>query len=82
MNGQIATSIDPNFKRPYTDEYSAAVDRELMPSVKLSVVYSYRREKNTQASMNPDFPYATTLTTAVDPGPGGWLDCPKLAAGP
>jgi len=71
VNGQIATSIDPNFKRPYTDEYSAAVDRELMPNVKLSVVYTYRREKNTQASANPDNPYATTLTSAVDPGVDG-----------
>ena len=71
VNGQIATSIDPNFKRPYTDEYSAGVDRELMPNVKLSVVYTYRREKNTQASANPDNPYATTLTSAVDPGLDG-----------
>jgi Carboxypeptidase regulatory-like domain/TonB-dependent Receptor Plug Domain len=71
VNGQIATSIDPNFKRPYTDEYSAGVDRELMPNVKLSVVFTYRREKNTQASANPDNPYATTLTSAVDPGLDG-----------
>src|SRR5262245_29311792 len=71
VNGQIATSIDPNFKRPYTDEFSAGVDRELMPNVKLSVVFTYRREKNTQASANPDNPYATTLTSAVDPGLDG-----------
>jgi len=66
------TSIDPNFARPYTDEYSFGVDRELMPSVKLSAVYTYRREKNTQASLNPDNPYASTLTTALDPGPDGF----------
>src|SRR5262249_2944849 len=66
------TIIDPNFTRPYTDEYSFGIDRELMPSVKLSAVYTYRREKNTQAQLNPDNPYATTLTTAVDPGPDGF----------
>jgi hypothetical protein len=65
------TTIDPNFRRPYTDEYSFGVDRELMANTKLAVVYTYRREKDTQASLNPDNPYATTLTTAVDPGIDG-----------
>jgi hypothetical protein len=71
INGQVATSIDPNFSRPYTDEYSFALDRELMANTKLSVVYTYRREKNQQATLNPDNPYASTLTTAVDPGIDG-----------
>ena len=43
----MLTSIDPNFKRPYTDEYSFGVDRELTANFKLSAVYTYRREKNT-----------------------------------
>jgi hypothetical protein len=71
VNGQTLTSIDPNFSRPYTDEYSFAVDRELMANFKLSATYTYRRERNTQATLNPDNPYATTLTMAVDPGPDG-----------
>ena len=72
VNGQILTSIDPNFSRPHTDEYAFGVDRELMANLKLSTVFTYRREQNLQASMNPDSPYATTLTTAVDPGPDGF----------
>lgn len=72
VNGQILTSIDPNFRRPYTDEYSFGLDRELMANFKLSTAFTYRREKNLQTSMNPDTPYATTLTTAVDPGPDGF----------
>jgi hypothetical protein len=71
VNGQVATSIDPNFARPYTDEYSFALDRELMANTKLSVVYTYRREKLPQVTLNPDNPYATTLTSAVDPGLDG-----------
>jgi hypothetical protein len=71
VNGAILTSIDPNFSRPYTDEYSFGVDRELMASFKLSAVYSYRRDENTQASMNPANPYATTRTSTVDPGIDG-----------
>ncbi len=70
------TSIDPNFSRPYTDEFSGGVDRELMANFKLSAVYTYRREKNLQASLNPDNPYATTLTTAADPGPDGFVGTP------
>jgi carboxypeptidase family protein/TonB-dependent receptor-like protein len=71
VNGQIATSIDPNFTRPYTDETSFGLDRELMANTKLGVVFTYRREKNLQTSLNPDNPYASTLTTAVDPGIDG-----------
>ena len=56
------TSIDPNFSRPYTDEFSVGLDRELMANFKLSVVYTYRREKNIQASINPAIRYATTPT--------------------
>jgi len=71
VNGQIATSIDPNFSRPYTNEFSIGVDRELMPNTKFSAVVTYRREKNFQAYYNPDNPYASTLTSAVDPGIDG-----------
>jgi hypothetical protein len=73
VNGQIATSIDPNFSRPYTDEYSFGVDRELAANFKVAVVGTYRREKNLQVSINPDNPYATATQQAVDPGPDGFI---------
>ncbi len=71
VNGQVLTSIDPSFRRPYTDETSVGLDRELMTDTKLSVVYTYRREKYPQVTANPDNPYASTLSSAVDPGPDG-----------
>ena len=72
VNGAILTSIDPNFSRPYTDEFNVGVDREIAANVKLSAVYTYRREKNLQATRNPgDGVYATTPTSAVDPGIDG-----------
>jgi hypothetical protein len=71
ISSGTTTTIDPDFQRPYTDEYSAGLDRELMQNVKLSVVYTYRREREQQASMNADHPYATTPSIAVDPGPDG-----------
>ena len=71
VNGAILTSIDPEFSRPYTDEFSASIDRELVAGMKLSASYTYRRERNTQASYNPDNPYDSFLTSAVDPGIDG-----------
>jgi carboxypeptidase family protein/TonB-dependent receptor-like protein len=71
LTSGTTTTIDSGFRRPYTDEYSFAVDRELMASLKFSAVYTYRREKYLQVSMNPDNPYESTLTSAVEPGPDG-----------
>ncbi len=71
VNGQVATSIDSDFRRPYTDEYTASLDRELMADTKFSAVFTYRRERYQQVTINPDNPYATTLTPAVDPGLDG-----------
>ncbi len=65
------TSIDPDFKRPYTDEFTVGMDRQLLPDLKLSVTYTDRRENNLQVSANPDNPYDTALTTAIDPGLDG-----------
>lgn len=71
LTSGTTTTIDPNFSRPYTDEFAIGVDRELMADFKLSAGFSYRRERNLQASANPDNPYATSLTSAVDPGIDG-----------
>ena len=73
LTSGTTTTIDSNFSRPYTDEYSFGVDRELMANFKLSAGFTYRRERNLQASANPDNPYATTTTSAVDPGIDGVL---------
>ena len=67
----ITTSIDPDYSRPWTDEYTAGVDREVMPTVRLSAVFTYRREDNPQATFNPANPYSTTLTSRADAGPDG-----------
>jgi hypothetical protein len=64
-------SFDPDYRRPYTDEYTAGVDHELMPSVRLSTVFTYRREKYPQATANPANPFDTFLTTRADSGRDG-----------
>jgi len=73
LTSGTTTSIDSNFSRPFTDEFSFGVDHELMANFKLSVGYTYRRERNLQVSANPDIAYATTLTSAIDPGIDGTL---------
>jgi Carboxypeptidase regulatory-like domain/TonB-dependent Receptor Plug Domain len=67
----VTTSFDPEIKRPYTNEFTAGVDRELIPGVKLATVYTYRVERNPQATLNPDFPFASTTTSRTDVGRDG-----------
>jgi len=75
--GGLTTSFDPNFKRPYTNEVTAGMDRELMPSLKLSAVFTYRAERYRQANLNTAAPLDTwVLTTAPDPGPDGIMGTP------
>jgi hypothetical protein len=56
-------SFDPDYRRPYTDEYTGGMDHELLLALKLSVNYTYRREKDPQATSNPANPFESTLTT-------------------
>jgi hypothetical protein len=65
------TSISPDFERPWTDEYTASVDHELLPTLRLSAVFTYRREDNPLATMNPANPYASTLSSRPDAGRDG-----------
>ena len=64
-------SVDPDYLRPYTDEYTGGVDHELIPSLRLSGVYTHRVERNPQATSNPANPYDTFLTTRADTGRDG-----------
>jgi hypothetical protein len=66
------TSFDPNFKRPYTNEITAGVDREVPGNLKVSAIFTYRAEKNQQAFLNTAAPFGSWPTkTAIDPGPDG-----------
>ena len=65
------TTVDPGYRRPYTDEFTGGFDRDLGRAFKLSVVATYRREKYPTATYNPAFPFATTTTSRADTGPDG-----------
>ena len=70
--GGLTTSFDPDFRRPFTNEVTAGVDRELIPNLKLSAVFTYRSERYPQASLNTAAPLDTwVLISRADPGPDG-----------
>ncbi len=60
-------SVDPDYLRPYTDEFTGGVDHELFPALRLSAAYTHRVERNPQATSNPANPYDTFLTTRGEP---------------
>jgi hypothetical protein len=62
---------DPDYRRPYTDEFTGGVDHELFANLRLSVIATHRAEKDVQATSNPANPYDTFLTTRPDNGRDG-----------
>lgn len=64
-------SVDPDYLRPYTDEYTGGLDHELFANLRLSIVGTHRVERNPQATSNPANPYDTFLTTRPDSGRDG-----------
>ena len=64
-------SRDPDYLRPYTDEFTGGLDHELFPSLRLSVIGTHRVERNREATSNPANPYDTFLTTRADTGRDG-----------
>ena len=74
VSSAAATSFDPNFSRPYTNEFTAGVDQELQGNIKLSAVFTYRQEKNQQAFVNTAVPLTSFPPRSTpDAGPDGVL---------
>ncbi len=66
-------SIDSDYTRPYTNEFTGGVDHELLPALRLSATFTHRLERNPQATANPANPFDTFLTTRADAGRDGVL---------
>ncbi len=72
VGGAAISSIDPNLKQPYTDELLLGFERELIPDLRLSVVGTFRRERNLYAPFDLGVQAsAYTPVTITDPGPDG-----------
>ena len=70
--GGLTTKFDPDLKRPYTNEVTGGIDRELVPSLRLSAVYTWRSERYQTANLNTVAPLDTWVpVTRFDPGPDG-----------
>jgi hypothetical protein len=70
--GGLTTSFDPDLKRPYTNEVTGGVDRELVPNLRLSAVFTWRSERYQTANLNTAAPLDTWVpVTRADPGPDG-----------
>src|SRR5262249_39695400 len=61
---------------PYTDEYTVGADRDLGQALKVSAVYTYRRDRYQLGTVNTARAYATTFTTRPDAGPAGVAGTP------
>ena len=57
--GSLITSMDPDIKRPRTDEISASVDHELVPDLRLSVAFNYRHERELFGNHDVGVPYSS-----------------------
>ena len=64
-------TVDEDYRRPYTDEFTGGIDHELFPNLRLSIIGTHRAEKDVQATTNPAKPYDTFLTTRPDNGRDG-----------
>ena len=73
--GGLITSFDPGVRRPRTDELSASIDHELLPNLKLSVVFTHRRERDNFGNMDVGVPAsAYSPVSRVDSGRDGLAD--------
>ncbi len=69
--------VDPDLKRPVTDEFTVGFERELPSQMLFSFNFIYRKDKDLQDDINTGVPFsAFTPVTATDPGPDGVLGTP------
>src|SRR5262249_8847028 len=69
--------VDPDLKRPKTDEFTAGVDTQILKDTLLTVTFIYRKDKDLQDDINTGVPFsAYTPVQITDPGPDGILGTP------
>ncbi|HSE39823.1 MAG TPA: carboxypeptidase regulatory-like domain-containing protein [Acidobacteriota bacterium] len=66
--------VDPDLKRPKTDEFTIGVDTELAHDMLLTTTFIYRKDTDLQEDINVGVPFsAYSPVTIQDPGPDGVL---------
>jgi len=70
--GGSITSLDPDLRQAYSDEWTVGFDSEIGKDMRLGALFIYRREGNLGAITNPGVPFsAYTRMQALDPGVDG-----------
>jgi hypothetical protein len=73
QTGTTQGILNRNEKAPISDEFSASVERQLLPGLALRVTGIYSRDSNLAEVINPLIPYSayTIPITSQDPGADG-----------
>jgi hypothetical protein len=70
-SGGVVTTVDPNLKRPYSNQINVGYEQQLFSSVMVGVNYSFRNIKNQYAERNlanlPSDYTSTTVDTSGNP---------------
>jgi hypothetical protein len=65
-------TLDPDLKRPKTDEFTIGVDTELTHDMLLTATFIYRKDTDLQEDIDVGVPFsAFSPVTVTDPGPDG-----------
>lgn len=66
QSGGVVTTVDPNLKRPYSNQVSVGYERQVFSSVMLAVNYYFRNLKNQYAERNLALPLPTYIAVKTD----------------
>jgi hypothetical protein len=64
--GGSGTTIDPNLKRPYSDEITASYERQIWRDLRISASYYYRVKKNLVGIANTSWQPSDFVATTTD----------------
>jgi|SoiMethySBSTD1v2_1073268.scaffolds.fasta_scaffold11922_4 hypothetical protein len=91
-NNLAVAIFDPTLRRPFREETTVGIDRELFPNIRGGLTYIHRRERDVQGTVDQaisDWPTLYTQTPITEPGrdgcfgtetTGGCLSVPNSAA--
>jgi hypothetical protein len=65
-SGGIVTTVDPNLKRPYSNQVNVGYEQQLFSSVMVGINYYFRNLKNQYAERNLANPTSAYSSTTVD----------------
>jgi hypothetical protein len=65
-SGGVVTKIDPNIKRPYTNEVNVGYEQQVFSNVRVAVNYYFRNVKDQYAAENLANPTSDYTATTVD----------------